>query len=151
MQVTMELLATELGLSPQPLQEAYEAFGICITASWIKTVWEKVDRFKVRIEIAPLAMQPPWEGDKWFMQAIKEAGLATPDEWAVINRFRCHQQVLFLSDILVAGGKCVDKRYLTARRVVPFHPERQRQQEALNNGASCKLRSFGHTWCQSSS
>jgi hypothetical protein len=46
------------------------------------------------------------------MQAIKESRIMDKKELAVINRARCHQQVLFLSDILDAGGKCVDKRYL---------------------------------------
>ena len=36
----------------------------------------------------------------------------TTDELAILNRVRKHQQVLFLSDILGAGGGSVDKRYL---------------------------------------
>jgi hypothetical protein len=35
----------------------------------------------------------------------------TADELAIINRVQKHQQVLFLSDILGAGGGSVDKRY----------------------------------------
>ena len=115
MQVTMELLATELGMLSQPLQESYEKYGKCITNTWIKTVWEKADKFKIRIEIAPLAIRPPREGDKWFMQAVREAEIATPYEWDAINCFRCHQQVLFLSDIFDAGGRSVDKKYLNLR------------------------------------
>ena len=56
MQISMELLATELGISSQPLQESYGKFGKHITNTWIKTVWEKVDKFNVKIEIAPLAL-----------------------------------------------------------------------------------------------
>ncbi len=36
----------------------------------------------------------------------------TANELAILNRARKHQQVLFLSDILGAGGGSVDKRYL---------------------------------------
>ncbi len=36
----------------------------------------------------------------------------TVDELAILNRLQKHQQVLFLSDILGAGGGSVDKRYL---------------------------------------
>jgi hypothetical protein len=42
MQVIMGLLTMELGLSLQPLQESFAAYGKWITNTWIKTVWEKV-------------------------------------------------------------------------------------------------------------
>ena len=41
----------------------------------------------------------------------------TANELTTLNRVRKHQQVLFLSDILGAGGGSVDKRYLQKRRV----------------------------------
>jgi hypothetical protein len=116
LQVSMELLITELGISLQPLQESFEIWGSHVTDTWIKTVWEKVSKFNITIEIMPLPFQPPRAGDKWFMQAIKDSGITDKTELAVINRARCHQQVLFLSDILDAGGKCVDKRYLNFQR-----------------------------------
>ena len=115
MQVSMEILATELGVSSQPFQEPYAMYGKGITNSWLKSVWEKVAMFNVKVEIAPLAITVPREGDKWFMQAVKEAGITDSEEWRIINRFRCHQQVLFLSDVLDAGGKSVDKKYLALR------------------------------------
>jgi hypothetical protein len=112
MQVTMELLITELGISRQPLQESFESYGKWVTNTWIKSVWEKASKFNITIEIAPLPILPPRAGDKWFMQAVKESGVMDPGELAVINRARCHQQVLFLLDVLDAGGKSVDKKYL---------------------------------------
>jgi hypothetical protein len=51
MQVSMELLITELGISPQPLQESYAKYGKWITHSWLKLIWENVDKFNVTIEI----------------------------------------------------------------------------------------------------
>jgi hypothetical protein len=105
MQVTMELLLTELGVSLQPLQESFVTYGKWITNTWLKSVWEKVDKFNITIEIAPLPMSPPREGDKWFMQVAREAGVTDPGELVMLNRFRCHQQVLFLSDVLDAGGR----------------------------------------------
>ena len=115
MQVSMEIFATELGMSAQPMQVSHATYGKCITTTWLKTVWEKVDKFGIKIEIAPLALTPPRVGDKWFMQAVRESGITHQEEWAAINRFRCHQQVLFLSDILDAGGKSIDKKYLSPR------------------------------------
>ncbi len=112
MQVTMELLITELGISWQLLQESFETYGKWVTNTWIKSVWEKVSKFNITIEIAPLPINPPRAGNKWFMQAVRETGVRDPKELAIINRAHCHQQVLFLSDVLNAGGKSVDKKYL---------------------------------------
>jgi hypothetical protein len=111
MQVTTEFLLTELGLLSQPLQELFVAYGKWVTNTWLKSIWEKVDKFNITVEIAPLPIRPPWEGDKWFMQAVIEAGVTNADKLVKINRFRCHQQV-FVSDILDAGGKCLNKKYL---------------------------------------
>jgi hypothetical protein len=36
-------------------------------------------------------MEPPQEGDKWFMQAMVEAGFTSAKEMKILNRFRCHQ------------------------------------------------------------
>jgi hypothetical protein len=44
----------------------------------------------------------------------------TANELVILNRVRKHQQVLFLLDILGAGGGSVDKRYLQKRRAVEY-------------------------------
>jgi hypothetical protein len=59
MQVSMETLLIELGLSTQPLQESFVTFGKWVTNTWLKSIWEKVDRFNITIEIAPLPIRPP--------------------------------------------------------------------------------------------
>ncbi len=47
------------------------------------------------------------------MQAVIEAGVVTTEEeFIIINRYQGHQQVLFASNILDMGGKCIDKKYL---------------------------------------
>ncbi len=112
MQGTTEVLLTELGLLPHSLQELFMAYGKWVTNTWLKSIWEKVDKFNITVEIAPLPIRPPQEGDKWFMQAVIEAGVTNADELVKINRFQYHQQVLFVSDILDAGGKCLNKKYL---------------------------------------
>ncbi len=75
-------------------------------------MWEKVSKFNITIEIAPLPINPPRAGNKWFMQAVRESGVMDPKELAIINRARFHQQALFLLDVLDAGGKSIDKKYL---------------------------------------
>jgi hypothetical protein len=115
MQVSMELLITELGISSQPFQEPYGTYGTWITHSWLKSIWEKSHKFNVTIEIANLPIEPPREGDKWFMQAAIEAGIKDPSELKKLNKYQCHQQVLYVSDVLDAGGKCLNKQYLSRR------------------------------------
>jgi hypothetical protein len=116
MQVSMELLITKMGISSQPLQESYYAtYGKWLTHLWLKLIWEKADKVNVTIEIATRPIEPPREGDKWFMQAVMEASVTNLIELAKLNKHRCHQQVLYVSDVLDAGGKCLDKRYLNRR------------------------------------
>jgi hypothetical protein len=116
LQVSMEMMIIELGLLLQPLQESFCMYGKWVTNTWLKSVWEKVDRFNIKVEITPLAIQPPREGDQWFMQSVINAGVVTrPEELAIINRVQCYQQVLFISDVLDAGGLCLDRKYLKQR------------------------------------
>jgi hypothetical protein len=97
------------------LQESFSNYGRWVADTWLKSVWEKVSKFNITIKIAPLPINPPREGDQWFMKAVVAAGVYEARELIRINRFRCHQQVLFLSDILDAGGRAIDKPYLERR------------------------------------
>jgi hypothetical protein len=75
-----------------------------------------VDRFNITVDIAALPITPPREGDWWFMQHVMDFGVVTcQEELVTLNRVRCHQQVFFLSDILEAGGNCLDRKYLSRR------------------------------------
>ncbi len=65
-----------------------------------------------------LPIDPPQEGDEWFVQAAMEAGVTNPAKLVKQNWFQCHQQVLYVSDILDSGGKCFDKGYL----LFPYFP-----------------------------
>jgi hypothetical protein len=49
------------------------------------------------------------------MHAVIESGLTNTEELIQINHYRCHQQVLFVSDVLDASGKAINKRYLERR------------------------------------
>ncbi len=50
------------------------------------------------------------------MQAAMEAGVTNPIELVKLNKYCCHQQILYVTDILDAGGKCLDECYLTRRQ-----------------------------------
>lgn len=115
LQLSMELLlGIELGISLQPLQESYKKYGEWVTGGWYKSVWEKLDIFGFHVEINNIPLLLPREGDQWLMRLFVAAGFGK-GELARLNRVRIHQHVLFLSDILGAGGKSLDKRYLQKR------------------------------------
>jgi hypothetical protein len=58
MQVSTEVMLTELGLLPQPFQESFVNHGKWATNTWFKSIWEKVDKFNIKLEIAPLPISP---------------------------------------------------------------------------------------------
>jgi hypothetical protein len=87
-------------------------YGSWVTHTWLQSLWEKVDKFDITVEIAPLPMEPPQEDEKWFMQAVVEADLTSAQEMKILNCFRCHPEVIYLSDMFDAGGRCLDGRYL---------------------------------------
>ncbi len=111
LQTSLGLLLVELGMSFQPLQLSYPDFGNMVTTIWLKRVWEKLDRFKFAVTVHILCSAFPQEGDNWLMARLIAIGYRGND-LRTLNRVRKHQQVLFLSDILGAGGKSLDKGYL---------------------------------------
>jgi hypothetical protein len=115
LQTLLELLVVDLGLSFQPFQVSYELFGDWATMSWLKRVWEKVSFFDFTFAVNNLQACYPREGDNWLMCRFIARGY-TANGLANLNRMQKHQQVLFLLDVLGAGGGSVDKRYLQKRR-----------------------------------
>ena len=77
---------------------------------WLKPVWEKADAFNLTIYFNDNVVEPPREGDQWFMRAVEAAGFAG-NKLLAINRVRCRQQVLFLSYVLCAGSRYLDEKY----------------------------------------
>jgi hypothetical protein len=115
LQTSLGLLLVELGMSFQPLQLSYADFGNMVTTSWLKWVWEKLSRFKFAVTVHNLRSVFPREGDDWLMARLIAIGYRG-DDLRTLNRVRKHQQVLFLSNILGAGGESLDKRYLQKRQ-----------------------------------
>lgn len=115
MKVSLNQLVIELGISEQPLQESFTKCNKWVTWSWIVSLWEKCDRYGVRVEFNDTLLKIPREQDKWLMREFVCLGFRK-DELERLNRVRLHQQVLFLSDIITANGQGLDERYLRKRR-----------------------------------
>lgn len=85
----------------------------------MKTLWEKCDRYQVKVKIGNINIEPPRDGDKWLIQAFSDEGYKD-DELRRLNRVRIHQQTLFLSDVLNANGRSIDLKYTEERLGIPW-------------------------------
>ena len=119
--VSLEYVILELGISFQPMQLAYDKYGRRLTDCWFKSLWEKCHKFNVKIDFNHQSnlLRMPRAGDKWLMLELERSGFRG-DELERLNRVRIYMQVLFLSDVLGASGKYLDKRYMSKRQ----HDER---------------------------
>ena len=81
-----------------------------LTHSWVKTVWEKCSAFWIHIEIHNVDLAPPCQGDQWIMDTFAEVGYKE-GELGRLDCLHMFQQVLFLSDVIDAGGRYLDVRY----------------------------------------
>ena len=75
LQTSMESLILELGLtSTSPFSYSYQKYGDLVTHCWLKTLWEKCDKYAIREVIKNVCIQPPRVGDKWLIQALIDEG-----------------------------------------------------------------------------
>ena len=79
------------------------------------SIWEKCNLFNVVIDLNNSLVKMPQSGDEWIMRMFVGAGF-NKDDLQRLNRVRVHQQVLFLSCVLGASGKSLDKKYMTMRK-----------------------------------
>jgi hypothetical protein len=82
-----------------------------VTKSWLKSIWEKVQAFHLRMEFGNIDLPLPQEGDAWLMEELFHMHFGK-DELVRLNRVHLHQQVLFLLDILDARGMAINRKYL---------------------------------------
>ena len=67
------------------------------------------------MELNDIAISVPQEGDKWIMGEFVRISCYSKIELERLNKVRIHLQVLFLSDILGASGKVLDRQYYNHR------------------------------------
>ena len=103
-----------LDLSFQPFLEDYKTCKSWVTRSWLKTIWEKADRFGIKVKLGNITMRMAREDDNWLMKKFMMLGYKKA-QLERLNKVRVHQQVLFKSDVLCAGGRYIEKKYLDLR------------------------------------
>ncbi len=62
------------------------------------------------IKIVDLPAYPPWEWDSWLMQEFVQQQTCGDSIMC-----KCNQEVLFLSDVIDASSRAMDRRYLEPR------------------------------------
>ncbi len=67
--------------------------------------------FLVCVEISDLPLHFPQERGNWLMGAFEHADY-NEKSLVCLNRVQYHQQAVFISDILNASGKAIDRRYM---------------------------------------
>jgi hypothetical protein len=114
MKTSYGYLTLELGVSFQPLQASYKRFLFLATHSWMKMLWEKVDRFGVTVETVKGPLAFPRDGDRFLRLVLMERGYSRETvHW--LNRVGIHMQVLFLLDVLTAWGNRIDSAAICQR------------------------------------
>ncbi len=103
MQTSLELFIIEMGISLQPFIKPYNTCQHWVTASWLKSIWEKASTLDIKIRITPLSLHPPRERNSWIMTECIHLNYDM-QVLRQLNRVRIHQQVIFLSDVMDASG-----------------------------------------------
>jgi hypothetical protein len=104
LQTLIELMVIECGVSCQVLAQPYSTLSKWVSHCWLKSVWEKVDMFNLTVTVKSLPLKFQRENDEWMMRMLQREGFSD-------GRVRCHQQVLFYSDIFDFRGRAIHRRY----------------------------------------
>lgn len=106
---SLEALQLEVGVNTNPLNLDYSKYEMLATRCWFKSVWERMwyYSFTAHLELEPIPF--PREGDSLMSTLFLER----PTEVRIaLNRCRIRLEMLFLSDIVTANGRQIEKDYL---------------------------------------
>jgi hypothetical protein len=117
--MSYSLLLLELGVSFQPLQSLYQQFSFLATHTWMKMLWEKLDKFNITVQTAESPLNFPRQGDKFLMLVFMERGHGR-EALIRLNQVRVHLQLIFLSNILSALGLRIDPMVLQRQATGKF-------------------------------
>jgi hypothetical protein len=102
-------------MSAQPLLLDYSKYKDWATDCTLKALWEKLDRFGMKLRLNTINLEPPRAGDRWFITACKEEGLSD-SECDILQLLQQHQEVLWESDVFCTDGRHINERYMRKRQ-----------------------------------
>jgi hypothetical protein len=78
----------------------------------MQSLWEKVNMFEFHVEVCQILLEPPQEGNGWLMVKIVNLRVFNANELTWLNHSKCHQQVIFKSNVFDASGRALNKQYI---------------------------------------
>lgn len=107
LQTSMELLQLEAGCAECPLLTPYEPMGPLTTHCWLRSFWECVSAYNLRLEVEFAPILLPRENDLTIIFIAIMLGF-TGEDLRSINRCRIACCAIFLSCVSHANGRCLD-------------------------------------------
>ena len=109
---SLHLLQLQLGTNENPFLLSYKRFGHLAPHSWASRYWESIEHFPIRLFLEYNSIALPRRHDTTIMSFLDQY-MPTTKIIMSINRCRCYLNLLFLSDIATADGKCIDQDLLS--------------------------------------
>lgn len=96
--------------------------------SWVKCMWELLDRYDIGLQIRYNSLPSQREGDMSIMDFL-DSTLTTDSLRAAVNRCRCYLNTIFLSDMTTLDSKSINNDLISGARTplrskMRFPPER---------------------------
>eukprot|EP00804_Cyclotella_cryptica_P024304 CCRYP_012569-RA/>CCRYP_012569-RA protein AED:0.31 eAED:0.31 QI:0/0/0/1/1/1/2/0/544 len=102
----LENLQVECGYAGNPFNHPYQQVGPYTTHSWVKSLWECIDHYHLRLTLSYPTLTLPRERDKLLTTLFLHDGNWV-DQFPSLNRCRIYCLALFLSDVVT-----VDRRHI---------------------------------------
>ena len=74
LQVSIDQLIIEQGMDKQPFAVEYDHCQKWVTHLWLKSLWEKLYLFGIKMQLRRLQLRAPREGDAWLMPILIRIG-----------------------------------------------------------------------------
>jgi len=144
-------LQLQLGTPHNPLTLPFEKWGYLTPLSWVKMLWQSLDRFKIELHMKYPTILPPRERDQVIIEIAIERVYSTADIQS-INRCQGMLQCIFLSDVVTADGRYLesfvfDPGPFRSLSNIAFHKNVHHNMIGKNSSSSgTATRSWGTTW-----
>ena len=106
--ISLQNMIMELGVTKVPFQLSYEIHEKCATPCLMKHIWKFCKEYNVFLHNHIATYSPLREKDINLMEEFASNGIHG-SHLAQLNRCRMYLQVIWLSDIVEADGKCIRK------------------------------------------
>ena len=110
--ISLQCLQLEAGTNGCPLLTPYHPMGPLTTPSWVRSFWQGLDYYNVKMDIDYPVQPIPREEDDLLCNIFCCADPPSV-ELLSLNRCRIAWELLFLSDMTSANGKHIEHKFLS--------------------------------------